>query len=194
VSFYDYDSASAHTGFELPNVASAFLYVDPSDNDLALFFLAGRDGDLGLPPAQPESDVEVFFRGLPLATSIAISDDSGEVTRLSGTDARARWSFNDNSDGAVFTRLSWSESWRVVIEGTYRAGISSVRYVDGDGRGRPMVLRDAVVIEHRAGRSQCRTDCRIPRCGDGFVDGGERCDDGNTRSGDGCAADCQRFE
>ncbi|MEM9193089.1 MAG: DUF4215 domain-containing protein [Myxococcota bacterium] len=28
------------------------------------------------------------------------------------------------------------------------------------------------------------------RCGDGVVDGLERCDDGNTASGDGCAADC----
>lgn len=39
----------------------------------------------------------------------------------------------------------------------------------------------------------CRTDCRLRRCGDGIVDDqyGERCDDGNTRDGDGCDSDCE---
>jgi cysteine-rich repeat protein len=41
----------------------------------------------------------------------------------------------------------------------------------------------------------CRLDCRPARCGDGTVDVGEACDDGNTRSFDGCRADCQgRFQ
>ena len=33
-----------------------------------------------------------------------------------------------------------------------------------------------------------------PRCGDGRVDPGEVCDDGNTVSGDGCRADCKKIE
>jgi cysteine-rich repeat protein len=49
--------------------------------------------------------------------------------------------------------------------------------------------------------------CRVPRCGDGYVDavvfqgirrfgdfGAEACDDGNTLSGDGCTADCTALE
>ncbi|MCB9594013.1 MAG: hypothetical protein H6719_14865 [Sandaracinaceae bacterium] len=32
--------------------------------------------------------------------------------------------------------------------------------------------------------------CGPTRCGDRYVDVGEQCDDGNTRSGDGCQADC----
>ena len=39
---------------------------------------------------------------------------------------------------------------------------------------------------------RCRTSCRNPRCGDGVPDGNEQCDDGNTFSGDGCSAACQR--
>jgi cysteine-rich repeat protein len=31
----------------------------------------------------------------------------------------------------------------------------------------------------------------VPTCGDGFVDGTEQCDDGNTTSGDGCSATCK---
>lgn len=38
----------------------------------------------------------------------------------------------------------------------------------------------------------CRTDCRLPRCGDGIVDDlrGEQCDDGGTAPGDGCSSLC----
>ncbi|MFC1482554.1 lamin tail domain-containing protein [Myxococcota bacterium] len=32
--------------------------------------------------------------------------------------------------------------------------------------------------------------CVVPRCGDGIVDPGEACDDGNYVDGDGCASDC----
>ena len=31
-------------------------------------------------------------------------------------------------------------------------------------------------------------------CGDGAIEAGEACDDGNTNSGDGCAADCSAIE
>ena len=37
----------------------------------------------------------------------------------------------------------------------------------------------------------CRTNCRKAGCGDGVVDSGETCDDGNTASCDGCSASCQ---
>ena len=38
----------------------------------------------------------------------------------------------------------------------------------------------------------CRSDCRRPGCGDGFVDSlaGEQCDDGNSLAGDGCSPSC----
>jgi len=39
--------------------------------------------------------------------------------------------------------------------------------------------------------ASCRTDCTLARCGDGVVDPGEVCDDGNTLPGDGCAPDCR---
>ena len=36
----------------------------------------------------------------------------------------------------------------------------------------------------------CRTSCRPAHCGDGVVDAGETCDDGNRTSCDGCSRDC----
>ena len=36
----------------------------------------------------------------------------------------------------------------------------------------------------------CRLDCALQRCGDGVVDTGESCDDGNNSDGDGCQREC----
>jgi cysteine-rich repeat protein len=36
----------------------------------------------------------------------------------------------------------------------------------------------------------CRTDCKRPHCGDGVLDDGEACDDGNLTSCDGCSDRC----
>ncbi|MEZ4223942.1 MAG: DUF4215 domain-containing protein [Polyangiaceae bacterium] len=47
-----------------------------------------------------------------------------------------------------------------------------------------------------AGASGCSGDACAPEpgCGDGVVNAGESCDDGNSVSGDGCAADCMAIE
>ncbi|MEZ4368814.1 MAG: hypothetical protein R2939_21425 [Kofleriaceae bacterium] len=42
--------------------------------------------------------------------------------------------------------------------------------------------------------ASCRRNCQPARCGDGIVDDDEVCDDGNVRSGDGCAGDCRSDE
>jgi cysteine-rich repeat protein len=34
---------------------------------------------------------------------------------------------------------------------------------------------------------ECTNGCALPRCGDGIVQVGEACDDGNGDEGDGCA-------
>ncbi|MFN2426762.1 MAG: hypothetical protein ABR587_10005 [Candidatus Binatia bacterium] len=47
-------------------------------------------------------------------------------------------------------------------------------------------------IDGRVADSITRTlsDCHAPRCGDGVLDAGESCDDGNNRDGDCCSAFC----
>jgi cysteine-rich repeat protein len=41
-----------------------------------------------------------------------------------------------------------------------------------------------------AAANACRTDCRPAHCGDGVVDTGEECDDGNNANCDGCSGLC----
>jgi fibro-slime domain-containing protein len=40
----------------------------------------------------------------------------------------------------------------------------------------------------------CVAPPKTPVCGDGFIDPGEACDDGNQKGGDGCALDCALIE
>jgi fibro-slime domain-containing protein len=45
-----------------------------------------------------------------------------------------------------------------------------------------------------AGSAGCGMSMKKPICGDGVLDPGEACDDGNTVAGDGCIATCQQVE
>ncbi len=42
--------------------------------------------------------------------------------------------------------------------------------------------------------AECRTDCQLPRCGDGVLDSSEVCDDGNNADSDGCSETCMSNE
>jgi len=53
---------------------------------------------------------------------------------------------------------------------------------------------DALVDAGLAGDAGCTPPPKTPVCGDGFIDPGEACDDGNKTGGDGCALDCLIIE
>ncbi len=192
VGFYRYESASAHTGFEDVGLANHILHVDRSTGALSLVFIAGRDGDLGLMPEQPDATLHVNWSGVPAGASVAVSDDAGELQGVGGGRFEGRWSFQNNTDGGAISGLPWDQAWRVTAQTLRAEGVSRARFVGVNGALVNLSLRDDVVLTHRVG-GLCREDCRLPRCGDGQLDGGERCDDGNTAGGDGCSSDCQRF-
>lgn len=191
--FYRYESASAHTGFEDVGLVNHLLYVDAATGTLSLVFVAGRDGDIGIPPEQPDSALQVNWTGVPGGARVAASDDDGEFTSPGAGLFQGRWSFQNNTDGGAIEGLSWDQPWRISASTIRAEGVTRSRFVGRDGATLSLVLRDDVVLTHRAGGDLCREDCRRPVCGDGQLDGGERCDDGNNASGDGCSADCQRF-
>jgi cysteine-rich repeat protein len=191
-AFYRYESASAHTGFEDVALANHILYVDGATGTLSLVFVAGRDGDLGLMPPQPDGNLQLNWSGVPTGASVVVSDDEGEFRSVGGGRFEGRWTFQDNTDGGAIQGLAWDQAWRITAQTLRTDGVTRVRFIGADGAPRALTLRDDVVITHRSG-DLCREDCRRARCGDAQLDAGERCDDGNTVSGDGCSSDCQRF-
>jgi cysteine-rich repeat protein len=58
---------------------------------------------------------------------------------------------------------------------------------------RPLVV-SAWLINADDVADACRVDCRASRCGDGTIDTGAVCDDGNDVTGDGCRGDCSGLE
>lgn len=190
VSFYDYASESSHTGFEERDRSVLILHRDVGTEALALVTHHGIDED-ATGVTLDHGLVDMDLSGLPSEAGVLLADEPTDEVFFDGNgEVRGRWEFWRNSDGAVLGPLPFPGRWRVVVEVAFLDGIERWSFVGADGE--PVVLSDddaAVLVAHDT-PSRCRTDCTIPRCGDGVVDGGEVCDDGNVEGGDGCAADC----
>lgn len=84
--------------------------------------------------------------------------------------------------------------------GDYVCGSDSVCVPDGCARQDEIAacvgLADAdMCTTPSGGVGSCQNGvCRTGLCGNGAVDLGEVCDDGNRESGDGCRGDCSKFE
>jgi cysteine-rich repeat protein len=187
-SFYNYFSASAHTGFEDGGASNLFLYRDVGPGgQLGLVTIHGADDN------QPQSDVQQTMTGLPEGTFIAVTDDpnnKGEFSLSGSTTAVGDWSFDNNSDGGALSGLPSPAAWIIEVTSQFSPGISKWDYVDGSGERIALFMNMPAKIISLDIPSECRIDCTKPRCGDGILDAGEVCDDGNTSSGDGCAANC----
>jgi cysteine-rich repeat protein len=189
--FYDYQSASSHTGFEAVGESRLYLYRDLVSGVLSLVTHHGIDIDAsGLD--QPKSEVVQSFLNLPPDSFVAISDDTdGELSKDSPTSARGNWKFHHNTDGGALSGLPSPGSWSIDIVPEFDEGIGSWAYVDTAGDVVSLETTATANITAFPAPGPCRLDCTLARCGDGIVDGGEVCDDGNTGGGDGCAADCK---
>ncbi|MBK7857610.1 MAG: DUF4215 domain-containing protein [Archangiaceae bacterium] len=193
VSFYDYFSASSHTGLEQVSESRIYLYADTGTGRLSLILTHGIDFDTsGL--SQPTSTVSMDIVGLPSGVTLDLVDDPGvspPETTKTGSTAQGKWSFNRNSDGCVLGGLPFPGVWKVTVTPQFTAGITTWGWVKHDGVRIPLKLDEPITIESFDTSTFCGTDCKVPRCGDGKFQGGEVCDDGNTIAGDGCAADCK---
>jgi cysteine-rich repeat protein len=187
--FYDYRSASSHTGLENAEESRVYLFVSSITGGLSLIVTHGIDDDTG--QQQPRARVDLDILDLPFGTFVELADDNaGELFMSGPTTALGRWRFEANSDGGILGGVPFPAPWRITIVPRIWSGISSWRFVLADGSGIALDLGEPLVIEAFDSRSSCRANCTIPRCGDGTLDGGEVCDDGNLRGGDGCAANC----
>ena len=190
VDFYDYFSASSHTGLEQVGESRIYLYADAQSGRLSLIVTHGIDDDTGA--IQPTSRVDMDVTGLPSGFSVDLADDNaGEFIASGPSSVAGRWNFSSNSDGGVIGGLPFPGVWTITVTPAFGAGITNWAWVRDDAARIPLVMTEPVTIQAFAESSRCRKTCVIPRCGDGILDGGEICDDGNTKPGDRCAADCR---
>jgi cysteine-rich repeat protein len=190
VSFYNYFSASSHTGFEVVGESRIYLYADALSGTLSMVLTHGIDFDTtGI--SQPPSHVNMDIAGLPIGVSVALADDVPAEFFMSGpTTAAGRWMFNQNSDGGVLSGFPFPGVWQVTVTPTFFTGITTWGWVRDDLQRIPLDMTEPITITAFDKTTSCRTNCTIPRCGDGVLDGGEVCDDGNTIDGDGCSSTC----
>ena len=191
VSFYDYTSASAHTGFEELGASKLFLYRDLAPEGLlGLVSIHGVDKNTN-GEIQPPGSVEMMFFGLPEGTFVAVSDDTKAEFSMQGpTTARGDFDFDGNTDGGALSGLRSPGAWVIDVVPAFLQGIDRWEWVDGSGE---VIVLDRTATARIVSRdlpSKCRLDCTIPHCGDGILDAGEVCDDGNVVGFDGCASDC----
>lgn len=190
--FYAYKSASGHTGFEAAGASRLFLYRDLGSGLLSLVTEHGIDQDAtGI--EQPKSRVTQSFLFLPSQVYIALTDDNDEkeLVKDSPTSVRGDWRFHGNTDGGVLSALTSPGEWSIDVALGEVEGIGEWTYVDANGSLVTLETASTATLTSFEKASACRLDCTVPRCGDGILDGGEICDDGNTAGSDGCSADCQ---
>lgn len=190
-TFYGYHSASAHTGLEAVYASRLLLYRNRLDGALGLVTLHGIDLDAtGI--SQGKSRVWQNFWGVPGSVWVAVSDDppENELHQEAAGLFHGDWHFDDNTDGGALAGLPAPGAFSIDVLSGFERGVQRWDYVDDSAGAIALDLTVPVNLTAFASAASCRLDCTIPRCGDGVVDGGEACDDGNTIAGDGCAADC----
>jgi hypothetical protein len=165
---YAYGSRSSHTGFEVPEKSSLYLYRWDPEAALSLVMVNGIDEEsTGL--VQPPSDIVFEIAGLPDAAAIVISDDDVEFTRTTPTTARAEWDCDRNSDGGVIGGLPFPGTWHLTISPSFFAGITDWAFLSGAPGSDlgfdveiPLDLSQPIEIVASAGVVGCRDDCTRP--------------------------------
>jgi cysteine-rich repeat protein len=193
VEFYDYRSDSAHTGFEGQTLTTLFLYQQAGVPGLSLFTIAGIDLDAtGVDDG--DCSLDETFSGLPNGVSVLLSDEPDELVMTGDGEATATFSYHHNSDGGILSSLPFPGDWAVRVDAELELPcLTTWSYYDGRLGGRALST-PTTILRSSAKPSACRADCTVPRCGDGLLDAGEVCDDGNVVGGDGCSADCSETE
>ncbi len=192
-SFYGYRSASSHTGLEAVGESRIYLYADSTTGLLSLVLTHGIDFD-STRLRQPASHVEMDVTGLPSGTTVQLADDVPSEFFMNASQpgqAFGRWSFDLNSDGGALGFLPFPGHWKIIVTPRFQSGITTWGWVRHDATRIPLNMSQPITIEALDTSSLCRLDCTAPTCGDGRLDAGEVCDDGNTKGGDGCSADCR---
>lgn len=190
VTFYAYGSGSSHTGYEVLQGSRIYFYREVATGALNLVFHHGIDFNSS-GQNQPQAQVQWAIAGIPSTVLVRVADDNaGELGKASPTTVTGNWNMQNNSDGGALGTFPFPGNFTVTIAPTFSSGINNWAWINGDEAQTSLALTQTVEITAFPTPSACRLDCTVPACGDGILDGGEVCDDGNTVGGDGCAANC----
>jgi PKD repeat protein len=118
VSFYNYSSASSHTGFEKAYESKVLLYRDTVNDSLHLFITHGIDNG-------PSSRSEVSFdlSGIPTGAYASQSDDPSHCWNpprcvefsLAYPALEGQWMYAHNTDGGILSGLPLDSPWCITI-------------------------------------------------------------------------------
>jgi cysteine-rich repeat protein len=164
VSFYDYFSASSHTGLEQVGESRIYLYMDSNTAKQSLILTHGIDQDTS-GQDQPASAVNMDVTDLPDGVMVDLSDDPGEATQ-SGNAAHGRWTFHHNSDGMVLGGFTCPGTWTVTVTPTFIKGITTWGWVRHDAVRIPLDMTQPITVQSFDVSTFCKTDCTHPRCGE----------------------------
>jgi hypothetical protein len=190
VTFYDFFSASSHTGLEEPNLSQVFFVLDGA----GLHLLAIHNIDADTSGVQTgEGAVNQRFFDLPAGTVVEFADDRAEEFSLTDeTTAVGTWEFNNNTDGGVMGVLPFPGDWAVRVESEFSPVIERFLARDPASDVELQLGAEPVFLVARSTPGPCNPDCTLSFCGDGTVDGGEVCDPGDPDAPP-CQPDCSGF-
>lgn len=124
--FYDFRSASSHTGYEAAGLSLLMLHRDTRDDALTLVMTHGID-DLGQPAEERQpanSRVFMDLSGVPAGASVAVADDNAGEFSL-GQEPEGDWSFVNNTDGAAIAGIPNDAAWSITFDPTFQSGIDT---------------------------------------------------------------------
>ena len=151
------------------------------------------DSSIPFDPNDP-TDTANFCSVITVYDSLGVALTGEMCLRKTADD---QWDWHVIAGGVDFADGSFSFANGVITSGSP----ASVSFNDGNGSAQLNINIDfGAVTEAQTAWDACINQdgepaytC-APLCGNGQVDSGEQCDDGNTRDGDGCSSDCQRAE
>ncbi|MEE9151510.1 MAG: PKD domain-containing protein [Thermoplasmata archaeon] len=150
--FYNYYSASAHTGFEIPYQSFVYLYrdIDDPSNDVSLFIVHDIDGDIGPPYGSPNAQSRMDLSGIPSGAYLAQSDDPNEfkVHYPSSGQAQGRWHWWYNTDGGAIGGLTTSSSWAITIDPLLWNDVNTWAYYYAGGSNINLDLNEPITISY----------------------------------------------
>ncbi|MCD6417235.1 hypothetical protein J7M00_00425 [bacterium] len=138
-SWFDYSSASMHTGFETEYESHFFFFYNPLTGNIGMVIQHNIDEG-----GTADATCVLYLDGLPSGSTLAMSDDAGEFD-LSAY-PQGNWHWWDNTDGGALyiPRSEWQYTIRFTFGST--DPIRSYWFISGDD-GSDRIYLDTVYID-----------------------------------------------